>query len=287
VIKKKIKESNGHITPNATRPLSTVEKQKELERLRKKQQKPEDWYKLPKKLPKLKELLVNIREDKVTIDLKRPTISEKDVDPKELAMGIRIEQEHTNDPKVARIIALHHLAEPGNENYYSKLKRMEKGVTKEPESPAEPFVSKSREIPSPTAQKVPEVKSDIPSLSQLAGREMGPPPLPQKQKVPQVPQKEPDKEKEKLPELPKFKDMVKPKAEKTGIGTDPSKINTQDWTRGKKVKIGFIKTPFTILGGDAQRGWVVRNDKGENFIFVGSKHPKLGRGLHKISGFNK
>jgi len=61
-----------------------------------------------------------IKEDKITIDLKKPAISEKDVDPEELKMGIKVEMEHTNDPAVAKIIALHHLAE--DPKYYTKLK---------------------------------------------------------------------------------------------------------------------------------------------------------------------
>jgi len=43
----------------------------------------------------------------------------KDVNPEELAMGIRVEREHTKDIKVAKQIALDHIAE--NPRYYSKL----------------------------------------------------------------------------------------------------------------------------------------------------------------------
>jgi hypothetical protein len=39
------------------------------------------------------------------------------VDPKELALGKRVEGEHTDDPRVAEEIALDHLAE--KPNYYS------------------------------------------------------------------------------------------------------------------------------------------------------------------------
>jgi len=51
-------------------------------------------------------------------------ITEKDVDPKELAMGIEIEKEHTTDPEVAKRISLDHLAE-GDGKYYTHLKEME------------------------------------------------------------------------------------------------------------------------------------------------------------------
>jgi len=43
---------------------------------------------------------------------------------KELAMGIKIEMEHTNSKKVAREIAMDHLYE--DPNYYTKLKKIEK-----------------------------------------------------------------------------------------------------------------------------------------------------------------
>ena len=41
------------------------------------------------------------------------------VDPHQLKMGIKVEMEHTNDPKVAERIALQHLAE--DPQYYTKL----------------------------------------------------------------------------------------------------------------------------------------------------------------------
>lgn len=45
------------------------------------------------------------------------------VDPSELKMGIEIEMEHTDDPKVAEKIARDHLAE--NPTYYTDLKNCE------------------------------------------------------------------------------------------------------------------------------------------------------------------
>lgn len=44
-------------------------------------------------------------------------------DPKELEMGIKVEMEHTNDPKVAEDIAKDHLTE--DPYYYTKLKKVE------------------------------------------------------------------------------------------------------------------------------------------------------------------
>ncbi len=50
--------------------------------------------------------------------------TEKDVDPEQLELGIRIEMEHTNDKSVAKAIALDHLNEISD--YYSRLIKMGK-----------------------------------------------------------------------------------------------------------------------------------------------------------------
>jgi 2'-5' RNA ligase len=52
--------------------------------------------------------------------------SARDVDPKQLAKGIEVEMEHTDDKAVAKEIALDHLSEPGNEDYYDRLETIEK-----------------------------------------------------------------------------------------------------------------------------------------------------------------
>jgi len=46
------------------------------------------------------------------------------VDPKELKMGIDVEKEHTDNPELARRIALDHLAEIPD--YYTRLDKMER-----------------------------------------------------------------------------------------------------------------------------------------------------------------
>lgn len=61
-------------------------------------------------------------------------ITEMDVDPKELEMGIKVEMEHTEDPVIAKKIALDHLAEIPD--YYTRLLKMEK----EAEAKAEYFI---------------------------------------------------------------------------------------------------------------------------------------------------
>jgi hypothetical protein len=43
--------------------------------------------------------------------------------PEKLKQGIKVETEHTDNKKIAEIIAKHHLAE--NPEYYTKLKKME------------------------------------------------------------------------------------------------------------------------------------------------------------------
>jgi hypothetical protein len=50
-------------------------------------------------------------------------ITEEDVDPEQLKMGIKVEMEHTDDPNMAKKIALDHLAEIPD--YYTRLKKME------------------------------------------------------------------------------------------------------------------------------------------------------------------
>lgn len=48
----------------------------------------------------------------------------EDFDPKELKKGIKIEMEHTNDPDLAKEIAMDHLKEIPD--YYTRLEKMEK-----------------------------------------------------------------------------------------------------------------------------------------------------------------
>jgi hypothetical protein len=54
-------------------------------------------------------------------------LSEKDVCPKQLAIGIEVELEHTGKRAIAKEIALDHLAE--DKKYYTKL--IEKGMVDE------------------------------------------------------------------------------------------------------------------------------------------------------------
>lgn len=49
--------------------------------------------------------------------------TEADANPQELKRGIEVEMEHTNDPKIAKKIALDHLSEISN--YYTLLDQME------------------------------------------------------------------------------------------------------------------------------------------------------------------
>ncbi len=47
----------------------------------------------------------------------------KGVDPKQIEKGVKVEKEHTNDPAIAREIALDHLTE--DPRYYDKLEKIE------------------------------------------------------------------------------------------------------------------------------------------------------------------
>jgi len=63
-------------------------------------------------------------EDNVLIGGLGDKIDEEDVDDDELMMGIEVEREHTTNKKIAKEIALDHLAE--DPQYYTKLKLIHK-----------------------------------------------------------------------------------------------------------------------------------------------------------------
>lgn len=60
---------------------------------------------------------------------KREGFTARDADPRELARGTKHEMEHTRSKRIARQIALDHLAEDAH--YYRKLEKMERGAVKE------------------------------------------------------------------------------------------------------------------------------------------------------------
>lgn len=60
--------------------------------------------------------------------LKHHDDPDSDFDSEQLAMGIKIEKEHTDNPDIAKAIAKSHLKE--NPKYYSYLKDMEKKMDK-------------------------------------------------------------------------------------------------------------------------------------------------------------
>jgi len=61
-------------------------------------------------------------EECTTIQLKHGKDPDANFDQKQLAMGIQVEMEHTDCPKVAKQIAKSHLSE--NKKYYSILKKV-------------------------------------------------------------------------------------------------------------------------------------------------------------------
>ena len=60
---------------------------------------------------------------------KQKGFTEKDADPEELKMGIKIETEHTNNLSIAKRITLDHLAEFSD--YYTRLMKMEEEAREE------------------------------------------------------------------------------------------------------------------------------------------------------------
>lgn len=62
---------------------------------------------------------------------KEKGITEKDVDTKELTMGMKLEMEHTTSKYIAKRIALDHLSEHNNSDYYTRLAKMEDMMNKE------------------------------------------------------------------------------------------------------------------------------------------------------------
>lgn len=75
-----------------------------------------------KSLKKFSDIMM-ANEDKLPgglADKKKP----KDFDQEQLSAGVKVEMEHTNDPKIAREIAMDHLTE--DKDYYKKLKTVEK-----------------------------------------------------------------------------------------------------------------------------------------------------------------
>ena len=59
------------------------------------------------------------------IRLKHGKDPDSKFDRKQLAMGIKVEMEHTDCPKVAKMIAKGHLVASESPMYYSYLKKME------------------------------------------------------------------------------------------------------------------------------------------------------------------
>lgn len=72
-------------------------------------------------------------------EIVKPADSSK-VDPKELKMGIKVEKEHTDSVKKAKLIALQHLAE--DPHYYTKLSKI--GLEEESHEPMNPGILKKR-----------------------------------------------------------------------------------------------------------------------------------------------
>jgi len=74
---------------------------------------------------KIDSYLRHIFEQEEVIDFvgKHNDVPDNEFDPAELAMGIEVEKEHTDNPETSKAIAKDHLAELPD--YYTRLKQME------------------------------------------------------------------------------------------------------------------------------------------------------------------
>lgn len=99
-------------------------------------------------------------------------VTEKDVDAKQLAAGVKVEREHTDNDDMARRIALDHLAEIPD--YYTRLARMEdeaKTARKDLNDGAADFIQAGDKRPKP---KKPAAKEDECDEVGAFGGDVGP-----------------------------------------------------------------------------------------------------------------
>lgn len=83
---------------------------------------------------------------------KHAHVPDSEFDPEQLKMGIKVEQEHTNDPGVAKIISKDHLSEIPT--YYSLLKQMEK------DAGVEESTARFSNVVVSAVTKIPAIKED-------------------------------------------------------------------------------------------------------------------------------
>lgn len=79
-----------------------------------------NWFK------KISQECKDITEEGLSV---KENVVPADVNPEELAMGIQVEYEHTNNEELARKISVDHLTEIPD--YYSRLKKMEEEAKEE------------------------------------------------------------------------------------------------------------------------------------------------------------
>jgi len=82
---------------------------------------------------------------------------DSDFDPKWLAVGIKVEMEHTNDKALAKEIAKDHLTE--DILYYKKLRKMEKASLED----LYPYMKKKQSANQPAPKQLPEPKKQLPA----------------------------------------------------------------------------------------------------------------------------
>lgn len=84
-----------------------------------------DTHDIEKAIYRLATMFVRVKTEGLAAE---KSFTEKDADPKQLKIGIKVEQEHINDNDIAKKIALDHLAEIPD--YYDRLDKMEKEAEK-------------------------------------------------------------------------------------------------------------------------------------------------------------
>lgn len=67
-----------------------------------------------------------LEDSGMTVGGFKKMIGKCNISKQQLKMGVRVEMEHTKNPKVAKKIAMDHLCEFPGKPYYSELKKMER-----------------------------------------------------------------------------------------------------------------------------------------------------------------
>lgn len=123
-----------------------------------------------------------------------------------------------------------------------------------------------------------EKPEELPSLKTLARKELGGEEMPDEPEI---------GSKKKVSKLGK---AIQKSAEIKQIRLSKQAVEktanyAQSWKVGQVVQVGFT-TGLTVVGGNRKTGWILK--KGDKtYLFVPSRHPKLGRGLYALGDKKK